>query len=87
MTKANDLSAQLIEMSNKIDTAQEELRQGKVANLSNMDAQIAALCDEIIQLPPAEAAEIQPIMGQMIGKLEAYGLALKDFKNSFQTQP
>ena len=79
-----EIIAQLQQMISEIESAQEQLQAGTVADLSTLDTKVAEICEETIKLPPAEAMAVQPIMAEMIGKLEAFGLALKDFKNSFQ---
>ena len=84
MTKTDDIIATLKQMTADIEAAQEQLQSGNVADLSALDVKVAEICQETMELPSAEAMAVQPVMAEMIGKLEAFGMALKDFKNSFQ---
>ena len=77
---------QMNALSDIIDTAQHNLAQGKVTNLSHLERDIDQLCQQTLSLPAREAATVQPVMGSMIARLEALALALKDFQNTLAPQ-
>ncbi|MCI5060264.1 MAG: hypothetical protein MRY79_04240 [Alphaproteobacteria bacterium] len=84
----NDATDQIIErmqeLTRFIEQAQSEVTQGAVTDLSRLDQEVATLCDQTLKLPAQEALKIQPVMAEMIGKLETLGLALKDFKSNLE---
>lgn len=84
MSKANDITQKLNALTQFIEDAQQKLQKGEVVNLSHLDAEVAQLCDDTLQLPPKEAVKVQPIMGNMIAKLETLGLALQDFQTALK---
>lgn len=86
MSKADNISQKLNALTQFIEEAQEKLQKGEVVNLTHLDAEVAQLCDETLKLPPKEAVKVQPIMGNMITKLETLGLALKDFQTSMKAK-
>lgn len=84
MSKSDDIITKLNALTQFIEDAQNTLQKGEVIDLSHLDAEVAQLCDETLKLPPAEAVAVQPIMGNMITKLEALGVALKDFQSTLK---
>jgi hypothetical protein len=64
-----------------IEQAQIKLAQGEVIDLSHLDKDVATLCEAAIQLPPTQAKDVQPAMGEMISKLEELSVGLKDFQS------
>ncbi len=86
MSKANDIKQKLEQIILFIEEAQKKLQEGEVINLSHLDGEVEALCQQTLQLPPSDAIEVQPIMGNMITKLEELGVALKDFQSNLKEQ-
>jgi hypothetical protein len=86
MSKTNEIINKLETLTNFIEEAQIKLQQGEIINLSHLDGEVAELCNEILQLPPQDATQVQPIMGNMISKLEELGLALKDFQSNLKNK-
>ncbi len=86
MSNAQDISARLQELSDFIESAHNSLSDGEVVNLSHLDGEIEKLCEATLRLPPADATQVQPVMADMISKLEALGLALQEFQNGLTSQ-
>lgn len=86
MTNATEIVTRLKELTAFIEDAQERLKKGEVLNLSHLDGDVAELCEQTLQLSPSDAGRIQPLMGNMITKLEELGLALKDFQNHLKNR-
>lgn len=84
MSKADDIAQRLQELTEFIVNAQAQLKNGEVVNLSHLDDEVGQLCDETLKLKPEEAVRVQPIMADMISKLEELGLALKDFQSNLK---
>lgn len=67
-------------MNGFIDEAESALEKGNIINLSHLDDEVAQLCAQTLSLPPEQAKSVQPIMANMIGKLEALALSLQSFQ-------
>jgi hypothetical protein len=86
MSKSEEIIAKLNGLTQFIEEALTKLQNGEVVDLSHLDAKVAQLCEETLKLPPEEAVKVQPVMGDMISKLETLGLALQDFQKSLKDQ-
>jgi urease accessory protein UreF len=86
MSNPQKISQRLQELSDFIESAHTSLGEGEVVNLSHLDGEIEQLCNAALRLPPADAKEVQPVMADMISKLEALGLALQEFQNGLKSQ-
>lgn len=86
MSKSEDIISKLKALTQFIEGAQAKLQNGEVIDLSHLDAEVAQLCEETLKLPPEEAVKVQPVMGDMISKLETLSLALQDFQKSLKEQ-
>lgn len=84
MSKVDEITNKLEAITNFIEQAQIKLQQGEVIDLTHLDGEVAQLCNDTLQLPPADAQRIQPIMGNMISKLEELGTALQDFQTNLK---
>lgn len=80
MSSVEQISNRLQELVSFIENAQEQLSGGQVVNLSHLDDEVAEICEHTLQLKPEEAAQIQPVMADMITKLEELGIALQQFQ-------
>ncbi len=86
MNNADQIAGKLQELTRFIEDAQKKLHDGEVLNLSHLDNEVAQLCEETLKLPPQDAMQVQPIMGDMISKLEELSLALKDFQTNLKAK-
>ena len=86
MSKATEIINKLEALTLFIEEAQLKLQQGEVISLSHLDGEVAQLCNGALGLPPQEAVQVQPIMGDMISKLETLSLSLQDFQNNLKNQ-
>lgn len=86
MSNADQITSKLENLTHFIEDAKTKLQGGEVVHLSHLDGEVEQLCQQTLKLPPAEAMRVQPIMGNMISKLEELGLALKDFQTSLKGQ-
>ncbi len=86
MSSADQIAQRLQELSSFIESAQQQLQKGEVVNLSHVDAEVAQLCDQTLKLKAEEAVQIQPVMAEMISKLEELGVALKDFQTHMKAK-
>ena len=67
-----------------INQAQDNVAAGIVQDLSFMDKEVAQVCEDIVKLPPEDAAQVQPIMADMISRLEGLAQSLQSFKEQFE---
>ncbi len=79
----DQITAKLEEIIQTVNAAQADVSAGIVKNLSHMDKDVAKICEEIVKLPQEEAAQVQPIMADMITRLEALAQSLQNFKSQF----
>ena len=86
MSSAQEISSQLKELVSFIENAHEQLSSGTVVDLSRLDDEVARICEETLQLSPEEANNVQPAMAEMISKLEALGVALKEFQDGLRNK-
>ncbi len=84
MSNSDSITNKLKEMSLFIDQAEAALKKGEVINLSHLDKEVEKLCEQALNLPPEDAKAIQPIMGEVISKLENLALSLQNFQSSLK---
>ena len=86
MNKADILIQRMNELNTFIDDAYQKLQKGEVANLTRLDNEVALLCEQTLKLAPTEAVKVQPVMGDMISKLESFSVSLKDFQTELKAK-
>ena len=86
MSDADQISQRLQKLASFIEESQAKLQQGEVVNLSHLDDEVGELCDQALKLKPEDAVKIQPIMADMISKLEELGVALQDFQANMKAK-
>ncbi|HPF77827.1 MAG TPA: hypothetical protein PLF01_00925 [Alphaproteobacteria bacterium] len=84
MSKADLIVQRLQELTSFIEDAQTKLQSGEVLSLSHLDDEVGQLCDQALNLPPQDAVKVQPVMANMISKLETLSIALKDFQSGLK---
>jgi len=67
-----------------LDQVAEDLSQGVVRDLSGLDRVIDHLCAEVQSSDAAVAKDMQPVMAQMIGKLDTIVQDLEAHKQRLQ---
>lgn len=82
MSNVEDIKERLQSLTNFVAEAQDRIDAGEMVNLSRLDDEVATLCDETLALPPEQAAEVQPVMGEMISKLEILSNSLREYKDN-----
>lgn len=81
MKNKNDIINELKRLSAFIETSHAKLNDNqKIEDLSLLDGDVEKLCNAITALPTLDAQSVQPLMAEMITKLEAFGIALQEFK-------
>lgn len=63
-----------------IEQSVQQVREGRMVTLHHLDDEVASLCDAAVTLPPVDAKHVQPLMAEMIGKLEQLSAALQDYQ-------
>lgn len=53
-----------------IDDARADADQGRIMELGDVKAETERLCAAILKLPPAEARSLQPLIGDLITRLD-----------------
>lgn len=79
----DQIIARLTQTIDTINQAQNDVAAGKVKDLSFMDKDVAVICNDIMKLSPDEAAQVQPIMADMITRLEQLAGSLQAYKDQF----
>lgn len=86
MNEAHRIITRMKEINQFIDNAQTSLKNGRVINLSHLDDEVGQLCEQTLSLPPVEAKAVQPVMAELIGKLENLSLSLQSFQEKLRTK-
>lgn len=86
MTDAASLTQRLQDLIVFIDEANASMDRDAVPTLNNLDQKVAKLCMDVEQSPPVIAKQIQPLMAQMITKLDELALKLQDFQTRTKSE-
>lgn len=81
MTEADDIRARMQDICDEIMNAVTTVESGAMVQLSGLDNRVARLCSRTLALPAADAADIQPLMADMINSLDRLGMALRDYQD------
>ena len=82
MTTVDEIKTRMQELIEFISQANETIQGGEMVDLMGLDDEVASLCDRTLALPPEHAVIVQPLMAEMISKLESLGETLKDFQDN-----
>lgn len=78
------LETRLNAMLDTIDDARMNAAQGRVHDLTAMKNEADRVCAEILKLPPAEARSLQPLIGDLITRLDELEQTLDSFKQQVE---
>lgn len=67
-----------------IDQSHEEIAQGKVPALHDLERRVTALCHGLSQAAPETARKVQPLMGRAIQRLDELEQSLEAFRNRME---
>jgi hypothetical protein len=67
-----------------IDTALENLQAGKMPDLGTLDSEVAKICRDVEAADPALGQKVQPLMAEMIGKLDKMAQALMEYQQKIE---
>lgn len=78
----DDLPQRIQNLIDRIQQAIDQVNQGDIINLDDLDNEVAAVC-EAAQEPPAESVEaVDEKMDLMIARLEQLSQALDEFEHT-----
>ncbi len=80
MKNKQEIINELKRLTALIEQTHTKLGDGTVEGLSHLESDVEVLCRHIIALPTLEAQSVQPMMADMITKLETLGIALQEFQ-------
>lgn len=86
MSDKEDIKSRMQELSAFIDEANTQVSGGQMVDLQGLDDEVASLCERTLALPPQDAVEVQPLMADMITKLEDLGRSLQIFQDKLEQQ-
>lgn len=69
-----------------LDEAHDKVLSGKIMNLKSLHFEAEHLCAEVLRKEPQTARDFQPLIGEVIGKLDALERVLIEFKERMQQQ-
>ena len=81
MSEMEDIQARMRDICDFILSSAAQVDSGEMVNLAGLDDDVASLCERALALPPEEAAQVQPLMAEMISNLERLGQALRDYQD------
>ncbi|MCD8497258.1 MAG: hypothetical protein LRZ85_03740 [Alphaproteobacteria bacterium] len=82
MNDASHLESRFQALLHVIDEAQAQAAAGRVMDLSALKTDAERLCAEILKAPPEVARNFQPLIGDMISRLDS----LEQTLNTLRTQ-
>lgn len=82
--EAKKFEEQFRDLISYIEESTEEINSGKMADLTNMDHKVAALCESVENADTEVARSTQPLMAEMIAKLDQLAQALNDYQQKAQ---
>ena len=86
MTDAASLTERLQELIEFIEKANHSMDEGAVPSLGNLDQTVALLCSDVEKSEPEIARQAQPLMAQMITKLDELAVKLQNLQQADQTK-
>lgn len=81
-----DIKTRMQELTSFVIDANNSINGGQMVDLQGLDDEVASLCDRTLALPPQRAAEVQPLMAEMISQLEELGRSLEIFQENLRDQ-
>ena len=86
MTDAAIYISELEKQKDKIQTALDQIGQGKIPNMGEIDRDVSALCGSIEIAPPAIAKETETELRAMISMLEDLAGRIQDFQKTLESK-
>lgn len=83
---AQDIKTRMQELTSFVIQANDSIQAGQMVDLQGLDDEVASLCDRTLALSPEKAADIQPLMAEMISSLEELGRSLEVFQQNLRDQ-
>ncbi len=80
----NDIRLQLEKLIETIELASIKVSEGYVIELPTLQAEVEALCARVIKAEPHDARSMQPLMADLISRLDELAEHLEDFKSKKQ---
>ncbi len=81
-----DIKTRMQELTSFVIQANNTINAGQMVDLQGLDDEVASLCDRTLALPPEQAAQIQPLMAEMISNLEELGRTLEMYQEKLRDQ-
>ncbi|GJL84387.1 MAG: hypothetical protein DHS20C02_01620 [Micavibrio sp.] len=75
------------ELTTFVEDALTKVKSNEMPDLSNLDERVSGLCSDIEAADDETTARVQPMMAEMIGKLDELALALSEYQQKLQSDP
>ncbi len=75
-----DLQEQIENMILLVEGADRKVREGVIVDMNSLESDVAALCARVTQSDPVLARAVQPLMADLITRLDQLVVSLDDFK-------
>ncbi len=76
--------ARFQELTAFVEEALDTVQSDSMPDLANLEDRVSGLCQDIETADEDTAAKVQPLMAEMIGKLDTLAQALNDYKEKAQ---
>lgn len=86
MSEAQNIIQRMNELTQFVSQSNDIIKGGQMVDLTGLDDEVASLCDRTVALHPQEAMQVQPVMAELISKLEELGRTLQQFQNNLGSQ-
>lgn len=77
---SDNIHRKLREQTVLIDHAIEETRRDGIVDMSTIEKEVFRICARINALPPEKAETLEPVMAEIIGRLEMLAVELYEFQ-------
>ncbi|MBX2835061.1 MAG: hypothetical protein KTR28_08845 [Micavibrio sp.] len=81
-----DLERHIEHLISCVDEAHIALKNNTVVDLGTLENDVNAVCDLVSHLPPERARALQPLMADLIARLDVLAEDLQNFKARYKDQ-
>ncbi len=82
---AQEYEERFQELTGFVEDALTKVKGDEMPDLSNLDERVSGLCSDIESADDETTARVQPMMAEMIGKLDELALALTEYQAKIQS--
>jgi hypothetical protein len=86
MTSAQEFQKKLIDLTQFIDQAIDQVQSGTIVSLQPVERDVDALCRQIEKSPTSVAHSLKPLMADAISRLDLLAESLQTLKSNLESK-